>query len=107
MRRKASELKLGDTFRLHIYGQVVAVGPVAGGKRVKIRIALEDQGQRRNCGAFGKGTKRELEFTDDAHIVEFLCLPGRAFQLIEWLGDDDDDQDETEPLPPLVGSRVG
>lgn len=42
LERKASEPSIGDVFRLHIFGEVVAVAPVVGGKRIKVRIALED-----------------------------------------------------------------
>ena len=35
MKRKARELKVGDLFRLHVYGEVIAAAPVAEGKRMK------------------------------------------------------------------------
>jgi hypothetical protein len=103
--RKASELSAGDMFRMHIHGEVVAATPVAGGKRIKIRIALEDQGQRGNCGWLGEGLHRGLEFTDAGHVLEFLCRPGRLFKcIVDW----DDDEDEVEPVPPApVGDLVG
>jgi hypothetical protein len=104
--RKASELCIGDIFRLHIYGEVVAVAPVAGGKRIKTRITLEDQGQRANRGELGKGLHRDLEFTDAGHVLEFLCRPSRMFHLIvDWGDDGDDDEIETGPVP--VGDLVG
>jgi hypothetical protein len=31
-------------FRMHVYGEVVSVEPVAGGKRVKVHLTLENQG---------------------------------------------------------------
>jgi hypothetical protein len=102
---RADELDVGDVFRLHIHGQVLAATPVAGGKRVKIKITLEDQGQRCTSGALGKGAKRELEFTDDGHVLEFLCPPGRTFHLIIDDQNWDEDEDETGPTP--VGELVG
>jgi hypothetical protein len=95
MKRKASELTVGDVF-VHVYAEVIAVASVAGGKRMKVRIALEDQGQRANCGVLGKGGQRDLEFTDAGHTLEF---PGRLFHLIKDWWDDGDDDDELEPAP--------
>src|SRR5215475_9680939 len=85
---KARDLSVGDIFRLHVYGEVLAVTSVADGKRVKVKIALEDQGRRRNHGTVtpdeerNNPRKNRLEFTDTGHVLEFLCPPGRTFRLI-------------------------
>jgi hypothetical protein len=98
MQRKASELARGDRFRMHIYGEVIALESIAGGKRIKIRLSLEDQGQRTNSGFPSKGSHRGLEFTDAGHSLEFICRPGRLFHLIaDWW--DGEDEDELEPAP--------
>jgi hypothetical protein len=39
--RKARDLAIGNIFRLYAHGEVLAVEPVAGGKRIKVRIALK------------------------------------------------------------------
>jgi hypothetical protein len=44
MFKRARDLSVGDVFSLHVYGEVVAVASVADGKRMKVRISLEDQG---------------------------------------------------------------
>jgi hypothetical protein len=95
---KARDLEIGDTFRLHVHGQVLAVESVADGKRMRIKIELEDQGRRRNSGTLTNGPSRAaIEFTDNGHVLEFLCRPGREFQVKDdwWDGDDDD----AEPCP--------
>jgi hypothetical protein len=83
MRKTARELTVGDVFFMEIYGEVVALEPVANGKRIKIQIALQDQ--------------RQLEFTDAGHVLEFLWRPGRSFPT--W-GDDDDDDDGGDDFTP-------
>jgi len=50
MQRKARDLSVGDVFRLHVYGEVLSIAPVANGRRIKIKLALENQGRRRNSG---------------------------------------------------------
>jgi hypothetical protein len=107
---KARDLSMGDVFRLHVFGEVLTAEPVGDGKRcVKIRIAVEDQGRRANCGAPGEALragawKPELQFLDEGHVLEFICKPGRVFHLVEWSDDDDDDDDEgnlgPDPSPP-------
>lgn|SRR5262249_14150007 len=108
MFRKACDLFVGDIFRLHVYGEVLAVASVAGGKRMKIKIELENQGRRNNSGGVTPNEKRrsKLEFTDTGHVLEFLCPPGRVFRLIEWDDDNDDDEIEAEkgPAPEGVGA---
>jgi hypothetical protein len=97
--KKARELVVGDVFRMHIYGEVIAISSVADGKRVKIRIGLEDQGHRTNGGPGFKEANGTLEFTDAGHVLEFLCRPGRKFHTYDdW--SDDDDADEGEPIEP-------
>lgn len=98
---KARNLSVGNLFRLHVYGEVLTVSSVAGGKRIKVKIALEDQGQRANRGTLSCNEERkpELEFTDAGHTLEFLCSPGRTFHLIIDSGDGYDDDFEGEPPP--------
>jgi hypothetical protein len=106
MFRKARDLSAGDIFRMHVYGEVLSVASVADGKRVKIKLALENQGRRNNSGVpmFSEAHRKsriDLEFTDSGHVLEFLCRPGRGFHLIEWGDDDDDDGDDVEHGPVL------
>jgi hypothetical protein len=110
MFRKARDLSVGDIFRMHVYGEVLNVASVADGKRIKVKLALESQGRRNNSGvpvsiggrllSAPHEPSTDLEFTDNGHVLEFLCRPGRKFHLIEW-GDDDDDDDDIEvgPIP--------
>src|SRR5262245_11413164 len=92
--RKARDLSVGDFFKLQVCGEVLTVAPVANGKRIKIKFALEDQGQ--------------LEFTDTSLVLEFLCRPCREFHVYEWDDDDDDDRNDVEVDPILSpeGGRV-
>jgi hypothetical protein len=91
--KRASDLSAGDVFRMHIYGEVIAITPVAGGKRIKIKIELENQGHRSNgVYAFSEGDST-LEFTDDGHVLEFLCRPGRKFHVYDDWGEDNEDDD--------------
>jgi hypothetical protein len=106
--RKARDLSIGEVFRFHVYCEVLSVTPVANGKRIKIKIQLEDQRRRANRGTLSDAESRKpgIEFTDDGHTLEFLCPPTRTFHLTEWYGDDDDDDGEREPvLPPDDGEN--
>jgi hypothetical protein len=38
MQRKARDLQVGDVFRMHVHGEVLAVASVASGKRIKVRL---------------------------------------------------------------------
>jgi len=97
MKTRAKDLKRGDVFRMHVYGEVMLAEPIAGGKRIKVRIALEDQGWRANGGPrTGNPRAGDVEFTDEGSVLEFLCKPGRAFHIIE--GDDDDNDGDGEPV---------
>jgi hypothetical protein len=85
---------------LHVYGEVLAVSRVAEGKRVKVKIELENQGRRDNRGLTFSENPSELEFTDAGYVLEFLCRPGRLFHVYtddDW---DDDDDSDIEPTPP-------
>jgi hypothetical protein len=105
MKTKAKDLKRGDVFRMHVYGEVMLAEPVAGGKRVKVRIALENQGGRANCGARNDNPGAgDVEFTDEGSVLEFLCKPGRTFAIIE--GYDDDDDGDDEPVDPPSPSSL-
>ena len=97
--KKARDLVVGDVFRLHIYGEVLAVNRVADDKRIKVKIELENQGRRDNSGFTYGGSANALEFTDAGYVLEFICRPGRAFHVY---GDDDrdDDSSNVEPVPP-------
>jgi hypothetical protein len=98
--RKAKDLRVGDVFRLHVYGIVTAAFSAANGKRVKIKIELEDQ-ERANRGVFTSSeSEHSLEFTDAGYILEFLCSPSRIFHV--YADDDDDDwrDGDDEPLAP-------
>ena len=91
MNIKAKDLMRGDVFRMHVYGEVVSVEPVAGGKRVKVHLTLENQGGRANCGASSNDPgKSELGFTDVGSEIEFICKPGKAFHVYNRDEDDDD-----------------
>jgi hypothetical protein len=91
MERKARDLTRGNIFRLHVYGEGLTATPVADGRRIKIKFALENQGRRRNRGSpTESNAPSKLEFLDTGHVLEFICPPSRIFHLIEWDGDDDD-----------------
>jgi hypothetical protein len=69
MKRKARDLTDGDVFRLHVYGEVLTVAPVADGKRIKVKLALENQGRRANRGEPTQSDKpSDLEFLDTGHV---------------------------------------
>jgi hypothetical protein len=104
--RKARDLNAGDVFRLHVYGEVLEVSPVANGKRIKVKVGLEDQGRRANCGVpTGSQRKRKpsgLEFLDTSHVLEFICTPSRVFHLHEWWDDGDDEGEDVSPPSPAL-----
>jgi hypothetical protein len=84
---KARELSVGDVFGLSIYGEVVEASSVADGKRIKIKLPLQDQ-------ATG------LEFLDAGCTPEFLCRPGREFHVWNERDDDDNDDDDDREVAP-------
>lgn len=93
--KRAGELNIGDVFAMHIYAEVIAAMPVAGGKRIKIKIELENQGHRSfGSSGFAAGDS-SLEFTDAGHVLEFLCRPSRKFHVHDSDGDGAD-----TPTPP-------
>jgi hypothetical protein len=99
--KKARDLVVGDIFRLHIYGEVLAVSGVGDGKRIKVKIELENQGRRDNRGLTFSGKPSGLEFTDAGYLLEFLCRPSRTFHVYsDWDDDDDDDDINVDPTPP-------
>ena len=102
--KKARDLAVGDIFRLHVYGEVLAVASVADGKRVKVKIELENQGRRVNCGVPTFSGASGLEFTDAGYVLEFLCRPGREFHVYT---DDGWDDDNAEPEPPPPRELIG
>jgi hypothetical protein len=105
---RAKDLKRGDVVRLHVYTEVIAVAPSAEGKRTKVVLALEHQGQRRQRGTLVERANGDaLEFTDDGYLVKFICKPGRAFHVYnDYNGGDDDEGDEPDfPLPPDDGVK--
>ncbi len=68
MGTKAKDLLRGDEFTLEVACKVLAVETPAGGKLVKIRIALLD-----SCS---------VQFAGDGDIAaEFQCRPSRPFQV--------------------------
>jgi hypothetical protein len=73
------------------------VQPIAGSKRIKVRIALEDQGGVQTAARSTTPTNGSL--TDEGHVLEFICKPGRLFHLTEWDEDDDDGDDESSMAP--------
>jgi hypothetical protein len=99
MIREARDLTVGDVFRLHVYGEVLSVTTI--GNRIKVKLELENQGRRDNCGGPTGNEKQKadkLEFTDDGYVLEFICRPSRTFHLIErWDGDDDGFEGEPSP----------
>jgi hypothetical protein len=50
--------------------------------------------------------KPALEFTDAGCVVEFLSPPGRTFHLLEWLDDDDGDDESVAPIDPMSSETV-
>jgi hypothetical protein len=41
---RARDLRRGDAFFLQVYGEVTEIEPIAGGKRIRVKLALENQG---------------------------------------------------------------
>ena len=85
---KARNLRVGDSFSIVVSGQVVATAAIAGGKRFKIKLLLQDQ--------------TALEFLDEGCTLEFLCRPGKQFTAGPWRGDDDgggEPEPATDPDP--------
>jgi hypothetical protein len=104
--KKARDLVVGDIFRLHVYGEVLAVARVAEDKRIKVKIELENQGRRDNSGLTYGGSAHALEFTDAGYVLEFICRPGRTFHVYSDDAWDDDDDSNVEPTPPLESSNA-
>jgi hypothetical protein len=104
--KKARDLVVGDVFRLHVYGEVLAVARVAEGKRIKVKIELENQGRRDNCGLTFSGKSSGLEFTDAGYLLEFLCRPSRTFHVYSdgW-NDDSNDNIDVDPTPATQTDR--
>jgi hypothetical protein len=94
---QAKELRQGDVFGLHVYGEVQEASPVADGKRIKVKLVLE--GTRSASGAVASPGAAALEFLDAGCVIEFICRPNRVFHLMEWWDDSDDDDDDGEPAP--------
>jgi hypothetical protein len=103
-RKPARYLTVGDVFSLHLYAEVIAIMPAAADARVKVWVAVEDQGHRSyRKGTFSEGPST-LEFLDD-HVLEFLCRPGRKFHVYDDdTGDgwDGDDANTPTPLTPAI-----
>ena len=103
---KAKDLKRGDVVRLHVYGDVLAVAPSAEGKRIKVTLALEHQGQRCQGGALVERRNGDaLEFTDDGYLVKFICKPSRDFHVHTDYGDYNDGDEPDFPLLPDDGVK--
>ena len=58
---KARDLKVDDALWMNVHGRVLAVAPVANGKRVLIKIALEETSS--------------TEFSDGGFVLEVICKP--------------------------------
>ena len=84
---KARDLKRDDALWMNVHGRVLAVAPVANGKRVLIKIALEET--------------PSLEFSDSGFVLEVICRPGRTFSVRPggWGGDGGDDEPILGPSP--------
>ena len=93
MSTKAKDLKRDDALWMNVHGRVLAVAPVANGKRVLIKIALEETSS--------------MEFSDGGFVVEIICKPGRVFSVRRggWGGDGGDGEPILGPSPgrDLVG----
>lgn len=87
--KKARELVVGDTFALNVSGVVVATSRTADGKQILLSVRLDNQGRRGKGGAV-------LEFT---HAVEFVCRPGRPFQVYHRHDGDELDETTTAAMP--------
>jgi hypothetical protein len=103
IQKHARDLAVGDTFRLGLCVEVIAVAPVAGTKHVKIKTEVEDQGHRSySDDRFAEGSST-LEFLDTGHVLEFVSPANRKFNVFEDDGDDwDDDADAPTPLTPVT-----
>ena len=84
---KARDLKRDDALWMNVHGRVLAVAPVANGKRVLIKIALEET--------------PSTEFSDSGFVLEVICRPGRIFSVRPggWGGDGGDDEPILGPSP--------
>ena len=97
MRKRAHEATAGDLFALALPLPGIALAPIGDGKRVRVTIELEDQGHRTLRPGYSAGSS-SLEFTDDGHTLEFICLSRWFHTLEDW--DEDDDDDEPDPVDP-------
>jgi hypothetical protein len=83
---RAKDLKRGDHVCMQAAATVVAVHPIAGGKRIKVTLQMEDT--------------HSVEFTDYGAAIGLICRPGRQFQVYgRWHGDDGDYEPEPTPTP--------
>ena len=84
---KARDLKRDDALWVNVHGRVLAAAPVANGKRVLVKIALEETSS--------------LEFSDSGFVVEIICKPGRTLSVWRggWGGDGGDDEPILDPSP--------
>ena len=84
--KRARELVVGDCFVLNVSGSVVATSRTTDGKRVRLTVQLDNRERRRGGEV--------LEFTNE---VEFICRPGRPFQVF-YRHDGDDLKDDCRAL---------
>jgi hypothetical protein len=82
---RAKDLKRGDSVSMQLAGTIVDATPIAGGKRIRVRIQVEDG--------------LSVQFTDAGCVVELICTPGRQFQAYRNDSGDDGDDDTPEPTP--------
>jgi hypothetical protein len=84
---RAKDLRRGDRFMMQANAEVLATETVVDGKRVKLKLSLEDG--------------LSIEFTDAGHVAELLCRLGRQFCVYRRRRDDDDNEPVFDPSPDL------
>lgn len=85
MMTTAKDLVRGDVLSMKICCEVLATEVVVGGRRIKIRMSLENS--------------PSTEFTDTGHVAEFLCKPSRSFYVYRDCGDGDTNEPIFDPTP--------
>jgi hypothetical protein len=101
--RQARDLSIGDIYRIHVYGEVLSVKPMPAASGSRCASLLRIKGGVQTAARSTTPTNGSL--TNEGHVLEFICKPGRVFHLTEW-DEDDDDGDDESPMAPIAPETV-